>query len=645
MVQLDYQRLDNLLNYLITLNTPITLDELSRVLNVSTRTLRNDIKQVNDHIIKHGASINLIRKEGYVLKYVNKKNFEKFWFDKDSGTFLFTTSESRINFITRMLLTSDIYLSQEYLLSTLFISQNTLYNDLRVIREKFNKFQLKISNKSNIGYTVSGTEENIRDATIHLLFKDDLVTFLNPENSLIKDVCNNINYSQFTSIYNSFLENMPISESDYFQRNFFSYTILTLSRIKLGKNINNYSNDVELLPKVKEQFLDFISKICRQFNIQISNSEGSYLRHILSENFPNVFEDSNINCENLDLAVNIVSDILNNLSNSISDSWIHDPSLKQSLINHLSRVLKIHTIDGVRINPILDSVKNNFPFAFEIALNEIRLIETKYQLSFTEDEISYIALYFESSIEKYKIKQYHTLSIAVICGTGQTLSSIIENRIYRTFQSNNLNVEKLSYSEYLCKKEELTHDFIISTIPIVDSYENKNIFYLDLSNFEQNFRKIESNIKRFNFNRIPFSLFDEANVYYINKVLSKNEVIKMVSDKLIENDYVGTDFYDMVMQREEISNTLLDNTIAIPHPLTNEIIRKSSISVVIAPKGVSWTNNIKVKFILVLAIKNKDIKNVEYIYEKIIDFTSSPSSQEELLRDPSINTLKKLFEK
>ncbi|MCK1248276.1 HTH domain-containing protein [Streptococcus uberis] len=221
MVQLDYQRLDNLLNYLITLNTPITLDELSRVLNVSTRTLRNDIKQINEHIIKHGASINLIRKEGYVLKYVNKKSFEKFWFDKDSGTFLFTSSESRINFITRMLLTSDIYLSQEYLLSTLFISQNTLYNDLRVIREKFKKFQLKISNKSNIGYTVSGTEENIRDATIHLLLKDDLMTFLNPENSLIKDVCNNINYSQFTSIYNSFLENMPISESDYFQRNFF----------------------------------------------------------------------------------------------------------------------------------------------------------------------------------------------------------------------------------------------------------------------------------------------------------------------------------------------------------------------------------------------------------------------------------------
>ncbi|WP_255264884.1 HTH domain-containing protein [Streptococcus sobrinus] len=63
MSKLDYSRLDNILNCLIRRNLPIPPDILCKELNISSRTLRNDIKTINDYISNHGAEIELVRKK------------------------------------------------------------------------------------------------------------------------------------------------------------------------------------------------------------------------------------------------------------------------------------------------------------------------------------------------------------------------------------------------------------------------------------------------------------------------------------------------------------------------------------------------------------------------------------------------------
>lgn len=643
MVQLDYQRLDNLLNYLISLNTPIKLEELSKILNVSTRTLRSDIKQINDHILDYGASISLIRKEGYHIEYRNKRKFDDFWFHKDSGTFLFTSADSRIKFLLRIFLMSDQYYSQEYLLTTLFVSQNTLFNDLKTLKNMLNPYQLKIKNKSNIGYKICGSEQNIRDAINRLIFKDDLYSFITGNSSVIRDVCNNIDFKKFSTIFENFFCKLDSLESDFFKMNIFSYILLTVSRIKDGNELEYFEvNNFELRDSVKIELLKFIERLNKEFNLQINRYDQDFIIHIISENFPNLIDDSQQSKENLDLATKIVEDMLEDIENFVADSWVKDSTMKEQLINHILRVLKIHTIDGNRVNPILESVKNNFPYSFEIALTEIQKVETKYSLSFSEDEISYVALYFESAIEKYKAKKTHSISIAIICGTGQTLSSIIENRLRRSIPTVNFNIEKLSYGEYLSNKNLLSGKMIISTIPIIEESLDENIFYLDISNFEQNFSKIKKIIKSHK-NKNSISLFEEKNILYLQEELSKLDLLNRITKSLELNDFVKNGFLEEVLKREEISNTLLDNVLAIPHPISNHLINKSTIFVVVAPRGVKWDKINKTKFIFLIAIKTSDIKNVEYIYERILRFTGSPSLQDELLKSPMLKTVEKIF--
>ncbi|WP_029244721.1 HTH domain-containing protein, partial [Streptococcus sobrinus] len=121
-------------------------------LNISSRTLRNDIKTINDYISNHGAEIELVRKKGYKLIYTDKEEFELFWHHDDKGTFLFTSAKNRIDFLLRIFLTTDNYVTQEYLLNTFFISQNTLHSDFRALKKLLEPYQIQKSNKSNLGY-------------------------------------------------------------------------------------------------------------------------------------------------------------------------------------------------------------------------------------------------------------------------------------------------------------------------------------------------------------------------------------------------------------------------------------------------------------------------------------------------------------
>jgi len=112
-----------------------------------------------------------------------KEKFDKFWTNQDSGTFLFTSSDSRLKYLVRKFLTTDNYITQDYLQSILFISQNTLYSDFRTLKNHFSSYNLKLVNKSNLGYIVNGLEQDKRKAIIDLIFKTT-----SQQNQLLKKI-------------------------------------------------------------------------------------------------------------------------------------------------------------------------------------------------------------------------------------------------------------------------------------------------------------------------------------------------------------------------------------------------------------------------------------------------------------------------
>ena len=61
-------RLNELLEYFLTHKEYVTSSKLVRHFDISERTLRNDIRVVNEELQKYGAQLLMKRKEGYYLQ-------------------------------------------------------------------------------------------------------------------------------------------------------------------------------------------------------------------------------------------------------------------------------------------------------------------------------------------------------------------------------------------------------------------------------------------------------------------------------------------------------------------------------------------------------------------------------------------------
>ncbi|MBF0779060.1 BglG family transcription antiterminator [Streptococcus cuniculi] len=634
----DFQRLDNILNVLIEKNKPIPIDELSSYCGVSDRTIRSDINTINDYIVEQGATITLIRKEGYIIEYSDKATFDAFWTNQDSGTFFFTTSDSRIRYLIRIFLTSDDYISQDYLQSILFVSQNTLYNDFRTLKQYMAPYHLKLVNKSNLGYILTGLEQDKRAAIINLILKENISEYIIGTSAIERDICMNINYTAFSSIFQNFFSHFIRSSSDYFYRNLFTRLLLSISRIKYGHHITEFHQHIHLNEETQLLVQKFITTIEQHFSIKIASEEQQYIEFSIAENFPHLIDHQSTN-ENQLLAEELVALIFQTLTETTNADWHLDQQLQNSLLEHLKLFLNIQTIEGKRTNPILKTIKNNFPYAFELAVTCSQIIVKQYNVHFSEDEISYIALHFANAMERCAGETAKRLSLAIVCGSGKTLSSIIEFKIKRRFPNTFGEIQKFSYLDFQRQQDYHTFDIVLSTVPMRQPLAD--VVFIDINDLETAMHQIEKRIATITKSATAISLFAKDRFLYLKTKISKENLLEKLHHILLEQQVVNEHFLSEIYERENISSTIIGDTIAIPHPLGNSVIT-SSIFPVVAPKGISWDSK-TIKFVFLFAIKAEDSENIQDIYEQLLDFISSEKAQTALLKEPSFEVLQKFF--
>ncbi len=637
----DFQRLDNILNLLLDKKEAVRIDEISSYCDVSDRTIRSDINTINDYIEEHGAHIILIRKKGYVIEYLNKKRFDEFWSHQDTGTFLFTTSESRLTYLIRLFLTSEEYISQDYLQSILFVSQNTFYSDLRTLKHYLAAYNLKIQNKSNLGYLLFGEEQDIRNAIINLIFKNNFTEYLTATTSAEKDICNNIDYEKFNHIYRENLSGEILIDSDYFHRNIFTSLLLTTSRVKAGHTLSKFEQEIKLNHNFSLTLKTFFDCLEKEFHLILSPIERAYMNFCIAENSPNLIDDSVISA-NQKLAEDIIELIQDTLSKLTDSPWAKDSTLRANLLEHIKLFLKIQTIEGNRNNPLLNTIKNIFPYAFELAISCSREIVQKYKVHFSEDEISYIALHLANAIERHNPEPQKQLSLAIICGTGRTFSAIIEVKIKRRFPDTFSNIEKFSFDSFSNREENHKNfDLVVSTIPIKN--KRTEIIFMDINDLDASMGQIEKHLSQMTNPNSELSdgLISETHFLVIDEKTTKEDILKTLYKKLLTQGFVKENFLDEIYERERISSTIISDSIAIPHPLGDAVV-KSTIFSVIAPKGIDWDGK-NIKFVFLFAITIDEPERMQSFYEQLLDFIGSDKRQNKLLKQPTFESLISIF--
>ena len=138
----------------------ITSRHLAEKLSISEKTVRTRIKQLSEMLSEHGAEVESKRHFGYRLDLFHAECFNDFIATEQEQ--LPVTKEERQYYLLKYLLSADDFVKLDDLSEELYISRNSLSQDIKKVEEIVHRYQLSLIRKPNYGIRVSDHEFSIR---------------------------------------------------------------------------------------------------------------------------------------------------------------------------------------------------------------------------------------------------------------------------------------------------------------------------------------------------------------------------------------------------------------------------------------------------------------------------------------------------
>ena len=107
-------------------------------------------------------------------------------------------------------------------------------------------------------------------------------------------------------------------------------------------------------------------------------------------------------------------------------------------------------------NPLIKEIKNNYPYAFQIAVGIGNHINDLFEIAMTENEIGYVTLHIEAFIEKNVAEKDRNIKAFVVCGTGIGVAHLLSVQIKRQFPR--IDVIKLISGLWISREMNLLSD-------------------------------------------------------------------------------------------------------------------------------------------------------------------------------------------
>ena len=621
------------------LNRNMSLKEISNFLNVSERTVRNDISKINNSLIKYNSTIKKLKDNSYSLTFldeIGEKIFKNDFFSFDN--FNFNDPKDRILYIKLAYLYAENYIKLDDLADEMFISKSTIQNDLREVKNFLENYELKLEFKANYGMKISGDEKSIRKAISDIIYRtSQAYNFEDIGEKLLFYSQDKIGIIRSIIIDN--VKKTDINLSDLSMNNLIVHLIIAMKRI--DKNIYLTLNTPKDFSEFNEYLISksIVYDLENKFNIKFPKEELDYITmyligtrlsfegEILEKEDPNDLTLLDKTCKKL---INKVQTLLNcKLQN--------DTQLYYGLVNHLKpAIYRLKNNMSIR-NPLLDSIKQNYPDIYEACVIGSEILNNSFNIILNEDEIGFISIHFGAAIERHKLNA-PKLRVLLVCTTGVGSSQLLKYKLKSKF---NKRITIIGLSQYynLDKFSDDDYDLIISTVNFDNTSRKPTIVINDILG-ESDFSKIEKFIDK-------KELLTQKKYLNIEDIFleldfdNKNDILKYMSENLNYKINKNYNLYKSILEREKVANTDYGNLVAIPHPI-KPIAKETFISVGVSKNRINWGNNF-IRIIIFLCIGENEVDNLDGLYEKIFKFTDNLDNVTKIINSKTKDEIAKLF--
>lgn len=596
----------------IEMQSVCSVESLAAKLDVSQKTIRNDIKELNCLLGGYACISN--NKGTCKLIVFAPKGFteirNKIYKQED----LFNSSHTRMAYMFWQLMHAEEPYLTDDLSEEMKVARTTTISDLNRLRKAIEKYDLKIKGKANTGLALCGDEFKIRLFILENIYEQLYLNF--PLGQTIRE-----------KLYD-FQERLSMDALGF--GFFYRFFVVMIQRIESGHTITKLEAKYEELYGSSAYMIvdEFLNEIEQVKGYQISKEERLFLSISVAgmrtpANTAEIEQKISISEGVADLIIEILDRIKAELNvtvvaNELFDDFVYHVFF---MINRLKYGFHIY-------NPMVDDFKNKYSVAYKMAEIAKGVLEEREGIEMTEDEMGFLAAYFgvfllEQEPEKKRCK------IAIVCGSGKIIGRLIENQLKKIFD---VEPEFEFFYGIFDEKRKDDFDYIVTTTELHMDTKTPVVFMDEVFDREYIQRKFENmrylseagRTIRKGIDSLFMNLLDETRFFVLDQESSYDENVDRMVRALTNQGELDAGFAQRVREREKYSTMVLDQNIAFPH--TKNMLPKLTLAMGVFPDMLKDDKYGNIRIIILLGIPEsmEDDTVLVRLYDDILSIGKKP---------------------
>ena len=600
-----------------------TSNQLAQQFNVSIRTIKSDLKEIKKFSeTNNNFKIEALPSKGTKLVIYDKKallsSLNKFTRKVDYPN---KDNINRTTELIKKLVFANTYISKYSMMESLYISESTLYQTVNEAKQKLKEFNLNISYKTNHGYFIEGDEVDKR----HYIMVNNRC--LNNSIVINEEVARIYNI-----IANTFVDNKyQINEKNL--QNITMHVALTIQRVKDG-NYVNIKNTSSLKETVEYQISEnILNHLLMMYNIDrehLQNEVQLLTQTILGKT------EYYINDSLQDQINDIINSFFIETQSKFSVNFCTNENLKLFLALHVVPMIyriKSHT---TLVNEMASEIRQSFPIGYDIALDFSTKLSKIFDIHISEDELSYLTLYFNYGIENLNLGG-KSRRILIFTNLRKSETILLKHKILSWFPN---QISEITFLDSKNQNVDLSeYDAIFSTDDNVDKFKG-GVTKINVFPDEKDFNRINLSINGYTDEQSILKKFN-SQLFYYGKVKDKKEAFNILCQQAKNIYSLPDDFQNSIETRENFSATHFNNLIAMPHPLS-PITDETFVSVLIAEEPIRWNSTHDAQVIMLISIEKNNPRAFQF-WHYISYIVQNESKIRKIIQNPTYDNFIKIL--
>ena len=556
-----------LLNHLQHASGYMTGMELSRLLDVSSRTIRNDISEINRLLSGSGIEIASKHSFGYIIHAQSADSLKQL--TQTSQSFISRTE--RLHYMAQRLALSDTAIDLDDLADEMFISKTTLEYDLREFRRHYVHARPFVRLHRNHNMIRLSPDERARRKILCYL------------------VCENWNYHGRgnTFFQYSFLDekvmNTCIREISYYLDkhdipvediniiNLDLCVAIASQRISQGRSLTDKRKDLYLSDRATACVDELLDSLQEKLSCPFNEVERDEVRELLAcsllPNMRQVDQDGIASAVPMEI-IRLTNSYLTQVKDTYQLDFFDDEELYITLTLYLNNLcFPVHNLNTNSIVPC--QIQMNYAIGFELAM----LIQDKAQdfyghyLDF--DELFYLAAIMECGLHRL---QPPILRTVILSQYNHPMTWALRMMVEKRFP------QDIHVTNLLSMYQKDTFDFtdtdliLCTTNKTVTSDTKAYQMKISPAFTDEDIRHIQDFLEKSTLSRLYqqdfpdiLTLLEKARWNELLELSDYHKVLDYLATRLIEDGYVGPEYLEDVRRHEKLLSYAVNSSFIIVH--------------------------------------------------------------------------------